>query len=233
MNLDNGSALEAKAERDTILAQLGSPRTKFDVIAISLGRLLDILEGIEGNAAAARLLETSDVIFVSTDPSDHVYGWIAPKARIVKSVLQMSIGAWAVFWLLGYFWNSRRHLTCPSGSTFCYPIPLASHVFALIADALAAAAVVELAYTLFTPGPDEALDPLMLGLSAALLFLLSKLQNFHTGEAVAALLYATTLGILFLVRLFLATDAERESLPWWYPRRLRSRTPAERPRRRP
>lgn len=36
------------------------------------------------------------------------------------------------------------------------------HVIAVIATALAVAAALELAYTLFTPGPDEAIDPLML-----------------------------------------------------------------------
>ena len=42
---------------------------------------------------------------------------------------------------------------------------------------LAAAAALELAYTLFTPGPDEALDPLMLGLSATILLKLAAIEG--------------------------------------------------------
>jgi hypothetical protein len=43
-----------------------------------------------------------------------------------------------------------------------------------IGFALAAAAVVELAYTLFTHGPDEALNPLILGVGAAILIQLNR-----------------------------------------------------------
>lgn len=58
-----------------------------------------------------------------------------------------------------------------------------------ISIGLAAAAALELAYTLFTPGPDEALDPLMLALSATLLLKLTQLTSpVSMGEAVALLL---------------------------------------------
>lgn len=58
----------------------------------------------------------------------------------------------------------------------------------------------ELVYTLFTPGPDEAIDPLMLGISAAFLYLISTLKDLTWTAGVAAVLFAVTLALLFLVR---------------------------------
>ena len=43
----------------------------------------------------------------------------------------------------------------------------------LVSGALLAAAAVELAYMLFTPGPDEAIDPLILGLAGTTILALS------------------------------------------------------------
>lgn len=76
--------------------------------------------------------------------------------------------------------------------------PADSSVVHLIAYALAIAAAIELAYTLFTPGPDEALDPLMLGLSAGILLLLSQ-----TGISVGIQYAGVIIGVLALGGLFL------------------------------
>jgi len=46
-----------------------------------------------------------------------------------------------------------------AGPQFCYYIPPARVAFQIVADALGASTVIQLVYTLFTPGPDEALDP--------------------------------------------------------------------------
>jgi ABC-type uncharacterized transport system permease subunit len=87
-----------------------------------------------------------------------------------------------------------------------------------ISIGLAAAAALELAYTLFTPGPDEALDPLMLALSATLLLKLTQLSSsVSMGEAVALLLLGLLLAILFATRLMLAERDEEDERPkiWW------------------
>jgi hypothetical protein len=55
-------------------------------------------------------------------------------------------------------------------------------VFLVVGGGLATAAAIELAYTLFTAGPDEALDPVMLGLSAALILQLGKAKSFRLGS---------------------------------------------------
>jgi hypothetical protein len=70
-----------------------------------------------------------------------------------------------------------------------------------VAIGLALAAVVELTYTLFTDGPDEALDPLILGLSS---FLLLKISDPKTGltlsNAGTIILFVVALAALFIVR---------------------------------
>jgi hypothetical protein len=123
---------------------------------------------------------------------------------------------------------------------FCYLIPPAMIAFKVIADALAAATVIQLAYTLFTPGPDEALDPVLLAIATALLFQLGTVDHFRWQDGLAVLLYGTALSALFAVRVFIAPDEEKPpSLWWWTPRHPRRRAlpqsvpgqapPAERP----
>jgi len=71
----------------------------------------------------------------------------------------------------------------------------------LIGEALAAATVVELAYTLFTDGPDEVLDPLMLGITAFLIIELGKSYTRITWTTgIGLLLSAISLGLLFVIR---------------------------------
>jgi hypothetical protein len=85
-------------------------------------------------------------------------------------------------------------------------------IFAIISYALAVAAVLELAYTLFTPGPDEALDPLVLGLSALLLLQFEKIKTLDYKQAIAILLYVLALGALFGVRQRWSNDDELTEL---------------------
>lgn len=80
---------------------------------------------------------------------------------------------------------------------------------------LAAAAALELAYTLFTDGPDEALDPLMLGLASTLLLKLAGLSDTasFSQAGVLALLALLLIG-LFAARLLLAESTEQPKI-WW------------------
>ena len=87
---------------------------------------------------------------------------------------------------------------------------------------LAAAAVVELAYTVFPEGPDEALDPLMLGVSAALLIQLGGLTlDVPFQQAAGLLTLGVLLAVLFATRLMLA-ERHDNTTPriWWIKRRL-------------
>ena len=64
---------------------------------------------------------------------------------------------------------------------------------------------VDLAYMLFTPGPDEALDPVMTGLAAAILLGVGQLDfsKIQVGQGVALFLAAGSLAGLFATKKYL------------------------------
>jgi hypothetical protein len=138
-----------------------------------------------------------------------VYARAKPYAAILKASLQMLIGVIAVSvvgWQFLFFSVKDPTALILNG----------------ISIGLAAAAALELAYTLFTPGPDEALDPLLLALSATLLLKLTQLTpSVSMGEAVALLLLGLLLAVLFATRLMLAERDEEDERPkiWWVPDR--------------
>ena len=150
-------------------------------------------------------------------------------ARKIKAALQMAIGLYALGWLAWAFYLSSHIQNCVSPSNavpnvsqqLCYFIPSAGVIFKVIADALAAATAVQLVFTLFTPGPDEALDPALLALAASLLLQLGKVEKFSLEEGAAIVLYSVALGILFLVRVFLAPDEDKPPTLWWWKSRRR------------
>jgi hypothetical protein len=145
-------------------------------------------------------------------------------ATWAKAVLQMLVAAYAVGWLTWSFFLTNRIHNCVASNPqatgaheqFCYLIPPANVAFQIIASALAAATVIELAFTLFTPGPDEALDPVLLAIASALLFQLGKVDQFHWQDGLAVVLYGMALGALFVVRVFIAPDEDRPPKLWWW-----------------
>jgi hypothetical protein len=82
-----------------------------------------------------------------------------------------------------------------------------AEVFAVTAAGLAAAAALELAYTLFTPGPDEALNPLLLGVSSTFLFLAVKSTRLDWQFGFSSAFFAAALYGLFKIK-------ERFVDPW-------------------
>lgn len=139
---------------------------------------------------------------------DHLYAWIAPKARLLKAAIQMLIGALAVVDLGTQMW--KGHISWRPG------FPTAEHSLALIGSALAAATVVELAYTLFTDGPDEVLDPLMLGITTFLIIELGMTTTHITwGTGFGLLLSTIALGALFAIRQRFIEDTAPVPPFWW------------------
>jgi hypothetical protein len=146
--------------------------------------------------------------------ADHLYAWIAPKARLLKAVVQMLIGAFAVVDLGTQMWS--KHIWWRPG------FPSAKDSLELIGAALAAATVVELAYTLFTDGPDEVLDPLMLGITTFMIIELGMTTTHITwGTGVGLLLSTIALGALFAIRQRFIEDMAPVPPFWW--RRLWSK----------
>jgi hypothetical protein len=149
----------------------------------------------------------SRIVARGADSPQTLYSIFEPYASMVKAAIQMAIAIIAV---------------CVVGWQFLHSWPATTAgATALLLDGigvgLAAAAVVELAYTLFTPGPDEALDPLMLGVSATLLIQLGKPDVVTVQRAGAFLLLGLLLAVLFAVRLLLAERRSSEDRPrvWW------------------
>jgi predicted SnoaL-like aldol condensation-catalyzing enzyme len=151
------------------------------------------------------------------EPVPGIYKWWAPRARYFKALIQMVIGIVAAALVLAI--GIRLGLHHHSGKN------IQNHVFNTIGVSLAVAAGVELAYTLFTHGPDEALDPLMLGLSAAIILQLAKIEELDLKQAASAVVYVIALGITFAIREYLAKEPEFKdwSPPWPWKKHKRHR----------
>jgi hypothetical protein len=133
--------------------------------------------------------------------ADVLYELLEPVARYAKILVQMTIGVVSIVLIIRIA-LSARHDGFPNN------LPGADSTIQVIAAGLAIAAAAELAYTLFTDGPDEAIDPLMLGLASALLFQLAKLKTLTSGAGIATILLVVSLGVLFAVRREFIEDSE-------------------------
>jgi hypothetical protein len=133
-----------------------------------------------------------------------IYDLLQPHAKNVKAALQMAIG---IITVIAIGWRYIDSL----GNVDATKVFLDG-----IGIGLAATAALELAYTLFTDGPDEALDPLMLGLASTLLLKLAGLSDTASFSQVGVLaLLALLLIGLFAARLMLAESTEQPPKIWW------------------
>jgi hypothetical protein len=78
-----------------------------------------------------------------------LYKRVQPPAEAIKGYIQIAIGI-AVITVFARHWISHSH----------GKFNIAQEALRLVGYGLAASAAVELAYTFFTKGPDEALDTL-------------------------------------------------------------------------
>jgi hypothetical protein len=136
-------------------------------------------------------------------PGGWLYRTLGPGAHGLKVLLQMLTGAGAA---ADISWQVFRFIAGHARTLSFYP-HATTVIVSAIAYALAVAAAIELAYTLFTPGPDEALDPLMLGLSSALLLLVTK-DGAPVAQFSGVLIGVAALGALFFIRHRWVTDDE-------------------------
>jgi hypothetical protein len=147
-----------------------------------------------------------DVSFRQT-PGRWLYHKASPWAHGIKVFLQMIVGIGAV---IDIAWHVEQSVSTHKGTAPFFPGIMIS--VTVVASALAVAAGIELAYTLFTPGPDETLEPLMLGLSSGILFLITENGDKSLSlpaQFSAVLLGVIALGVLFFIRRrFLRDDDE-------------------------
>lgn len=129
-------------------------------------------------------------LLANQDTGKDLYDAVGGKAQQIKALLQMAIGVGTAIAVLALAWFPR------GGNE-----GIADFALRFAGVGLALAAVVELMYTFFTDGPDEALDPLILGLSA---FVLIKISDPKTGLTVnnggTVILFIVALAALFVMR---------------------------------
>jgi transcriptional regulator with XRE-family HTH domain len=130
-----------------------------------------------------------------------LYKKVQPRAELFKGAIQMAIG-FAV--ISAFVWQYFNH----GHKQF----DIVHSALSLVGYGLAVSAAVELAYTFFTKGPDEALDPLILGVSSFTLIALSEIDppRLKTTDAIPISLFALAIVLLFLARRFLL-EAEDEA----------------------
>jgi hypothetical protein len=145
------------------------------------------------------------------------------RVRRLETVLQMAIGVAITIMLvvkaLLFFplMNTRLHEMFPP----CILDRLASkHPLAIAGYALAFSAAIELAYMLFTAGPDEAVEPVILGFASAAL-IVSAQPNLTPQAAVIIVVLVAGIAVLFWVRENYIED-ERRPGPRFRTRRYRT-----------
>lgn len=134
----------------------------------------------------------------------------------LKTHLQYCVGAFIFFLVIIKAWYF-----------FGFPITLiqdyqvikhilSTGILALVSKAVMVSAAIELAYMLFTPGPDEAIDPLILGIAGTALLVMSDENAAKTDsmlyDGVTVLLFVFSLAILFYLRF---------KLTKWFPKQFK------------
>lgn len=122
-----------------------------------------------------------------------LYDRAARRAEGVKAALQIAIG---ILFSLILIIQLCVHWDEPVSRA-------ASRAFVIIGAALAFSAVVELSYTFFTDGPDEALNPLILGISSFALIRISTGDLQLNSVALPVLLLSLAIVVLLIARRFL------------------------------
>jgi hypothetical protein len=152
-----------------------------------------------------------------SDQGDSIlYSWFKPNIRDLKVLLQM-IGGFGLICIL------VSKLSCRSVGVGCFQNDYLSSLYTLdtlriVSLALAYSSGIELAYMLFTPGPDEAVTPLIMGLAAGILYAVSSIDHAdQSGDLKIALsvgVLTLALALLFFIknRSFDNDKKDRESV---------------------
>jgi DNA-binding XRE family transcriptional regulator len=123
-----------------------------------------------------------------------LYNKVQGPAEAVKGYIQILIGLIVIGVFAYQFYSNRNE-----------HFNIADTALGLVGYGLAVSAAVELAYTFFTKGPDEALDPFILGLASFAIIALGKLDpsKLTTASVVPISLLALAILLLFVARRFL------------------------------
>jgi hypothetical protein len=138
-----------------------------------------------------------------TKKKNRLYKKYGNWAKSAKIYSQFIIGSGLIILLAVKLFCSVFRLSCH----LVQPL-VALNTLQLVANALEYSAGVELAYTLFTEGPDEAVEPVIMGLAAAMLLVISKLEKIDVFAACAAFIFVIALAGLFLIRHYFVQPEE-------------------------
>ncbi|OBU37892.1 hypothetical protein [Photobacterium phosphoreum] len=132
-----------------------------------------------------------------------------------KTCLQYCVGAYIFLFVIVKAWI---FVGLPLGDIKEFVVinhVLTKSILALVSQAVMVSAAIELAYMLFTPGPDEAVDPLILGIAGTALLVMSDENSSKTYsmlfDSISVLLFSISLAILFYLRYMLTK---------WFPRQF-------------
>jgi len=146
---------------------------------------------------------------MSENNSDQLYEKYRPIASLWKVRIQMLIGI-SIPVLL--FARLALHFFPQPDQVLAIGFLSSEHPLHIVGFALAVSAGIELAYMLFTPGPDEAIEPLILGLAAAVLMLASEKDIARFEVATSVLVFTACIGFLFWVRKTYILQAETKDI---------------------
>ncbi|CAK1850007.1 MULTISPECIES: hypothetical protein [Vibrio] len=134
--------------------------------------------------------------------AERLYKWAKPKVEVLRVLLQFVVG-------LFIFYTIFLKVFQFAGFQFEI-LPLATKLYGkafleIIGGSLLVSSAIELGYMLFTPGPDEAIDPLILSITASALIALSKdeatlFDSAYLMDAAIIILFSISLTLLFYLR---------------------------------
>lgn len=139
--------------------------------------------------------------------------------EFVKTFMQYCIGGYilAFVFIKGYMFLGFPVFDLPFVNLEPVDYILKKNILSLVSEAMMVSAAIELAYMLYTPGPDEAVDPLILGIAGTALLVMSD-DNKVSGDgflsdSFSVLLFVISLSLLFFLRYKLTT---------WFPKEFGS-----------
>lgn len=136
---------------------------------------------------------------------------LEPFAKKIKTYLQYVIGTY-LFIVIGikayyFIFPYRNELLNNEYCTYIVHFilhTLNTKFLNIVSQSILVSAGIELAYMLFTPGPDEAIEPLLLGIAGTALLTISDDNSFFDSplsDALVIFIYSVSLFILFFLRL--------------------------------
>lgn len=173
-------------------------RAKIEECRLKVAEIKAEVDALDVDQSSTQLRSKVDDLssILESMPQRDLYDELEPFARNVKIIGQMVIGTVVVGIVL-----IRTAVSILQHAHFLG----VDDTLLTVSGGLAVAATLELAYTFFTSGPDEAVEPLILGLSAATLLVITSLRQPTWAATGLIVSLVIALVLLFVVRDFFIT----------------------------